>query len=265
MSSDELTYTSVGRTHRGAVRPLNEDSFLDRGGIGLWVVADGMGGHKAGDFASQSIVEELARVSKPANGTAFLDDVQTVLRNVNRLLYEKGSAISDEMTMGSTVVALTVCDGSLNAVWAGDSRLYRLRNHEIQMLTRDHSHVQELVEQGQITQEDAEKHPMRNVITRAVGADQEIRLDTHQEEISPGDRFFLCTDGVSNVISDDEIKTFIDGDEMEDVAEKIVSTCLERGAPDNLSFIIVMADTGSPSTSPPKAKPRSWLSRLIKN
>lgn len=264
MSDDGLTFASVGRTHRGAVRPLNEDSFLDRCGVGLWVVADGMGGHKAGDFASQTIVEELTRIPKPVDGEVFLNEVQTVLRKVNRVLYEKGAAISDEMTMGSTVVALTACDGSLNAVWAGDSRLYRLRNHKIQQLSQDHSYVQELVEQGQITPDDAEHHPMRNVITRAVGADSEIRLDTYQDRIDPGDRFFLCTDGVSNVISDEEIRVLIDSDGLEDIAEKIVSVCLERGAPDNLSFIIVMTDQGMPSERVSKNTPRNWLSRWIK-
>lgn len=264
MSATELTYTSVGRSHRGAVRPLNEDSFLDRGGIGLWVVADGMGGHKAGDFASQTIVEELARISKPADGNTFLEDVQSTLRKVNRLLYEKGSAISDEMTMGSTVVALTVCDGSLNAVWAGDSRLYRLRDHKIQMLTQDHSYVQELVEQGQITAEDAKKHPMRNVITRAVGADQDIKLDTFNDEIVLGDRFFLCTDGVSNVISSDEIKKMIEADDLEDIAEQIVSICLERGAPDNLTFILVTTGAGASSEPKSERKSQGWLSRWFK-
>jgi serine/threonine protein phosphatase PrpC len=263
MGDNGLTFTSAGRSHKGAVRALNEDAILDRSDTGLWAVADGMGGHKAGDVASQSIVDELTRVSESEDCQELVNNVQAGLRNVNKALYEEGSAVSDDMTMGSTVVAL-IADGELFAVvWAGDSRLYLLRDQNLRQITRDHSYVQELLEQGQIDQEAAENHPMRNVITRAVGADPDVKLDTLEDQIQSGDCFFLCTDGVSNVLSDFEIRGLIEGDPLDVAAEKIEALCLERGAPDNLSFVIVVANKEADVRVTQKSAAGGWLSRLF--
>ena len=138
-----------------------------------------------------------------------------------------------------------------------------LRDQNLRQITKDHSYVQELLGQGQIDEKAAENHPMRNVITRAVGADPSIELDTHEGRLEFGDRFFLCTDGVSNVLSDDEIKGLIENDRLEEAAEKIVSLCLERGAPDNLSFVIVAASTEGETPLQTKSAARGWFSRLF--
>jgi serine/threonine protein phosphatase PrpC len=237
----KLNFRSIGRTHTGKVRPHNEDAFLERNDIGLWVVADGMGGHRAGDVASAMIIDRLALVKPPIDGRTFLREVREDLVRINDDLYAQGTRQSQQRTMGSTVVAVLVYQDFYACLWVGDSRLYRLRNGAISRLTRDHSYVQQLVDAGEISQADASVHPMRNVITRALGAHQELQVDTCHGPIEVGDRLVLVTDGVTGVMSDTELASMAGIRDLFDAAETIEVTCLDRGAPDNLSFVIIEA------------------------
>jgi len=246
MYNGRLTFRSVGRTHRGKVRRINEDAFLEQTDVGLWVVADGMGGHQRGDVAAAHIVDALAALDPPADGRAFLGAVRDTLVRANAELYSQGAGIAPEKTMGATVVAVLVFDDHFACLWAGDSRLYRLRRGRIQLMTKDHSYVQELVDAGDLTEDEAEGHPMRNVITRALGAHEEIELDTCHDVIEPGDVLILVTDGVSNVCSGQEIADAIGSDDLPGAADQLVRLCLERGAPDNLSMVIVKSASELP-------------------
>ncbi len=241
MYGGKLNFRSIGRTHTGKVRPHNEDAFLERTDIGLWVVADGMGGHRAGDVASAMIIDALARVEPPVDGRTFLREVRQDLHRLNQELYAQGTGQSQSRTMGSTVVVVMIFQDFYACVWVGDSRLYRLRGGVLTRLTRDHSYVQQLVDAGQISQADANAHPMRNVITRALGAHAELEPDTCHGPLEPGDRLVLATDGVTGVCSDAEIAAMASILNMAEAAERIEATCLDRGAPDNLSFVIIEA------------------------
>jgi len=231
-------FQSVGRTHAGSVRRCNEDSLLERTDLGLWAVSDGMGGHAAGDIASAMVVEKMNRLG-PRDGAPFLEAVCKALTDANCELYRHGSALSPDSTMGATVVALGAEGTGFFCLWAGDSRLYRIRSSKLTRLTRDHRYVQELLDSGMLRESEAENHPKRSIITRAVGIDAELKLDSCEGAIEPGDVFLLATDGVTAVCTDGEIADIILSANLETAADRIVALCLKRGAPDNLSLILV--------------------------
>ena len=162
-------YTSAAVSDVGRVRSLNEDAYLSRPDLGLWVVADGMGGHDAGDVASGMIVERLDKLQAPESARSFLNNVTGLLQGVNDELRQRAKAQGDNCVIGSTVVAFLVYGRHYACVWAGDSRIYRLHRGRLQRLTRDHSYVQELIDRGNLSPEEAASHPQANVITRAVG------------------------------------------------------------------------------------------------
>src|ERR1700687_5405069 len=219
---------SVSRTHAGSVRPHNEDALIERGDIGIWAVSDGMGGHAAGDVASALVVSAIRELAPPHPRPAI---VREALQRVNdELLRRAGS--SPERTMGATVTVLGADAGNFFCLWAGDSRLYRLRGSSLTQLTHDHRYIQHLLDAGVLTEAEARQHPRRSVITRAVGVDRELKLDPNEGAIEQGDIFVLVTDGVTGVCTDAEIAEAIAGKSLKDAADDIVRRCLERGAPD---------------------------------
>jgi serine/threonine protein phosphatase PrpC len=234
-----LTVSAYAETHVGAVRKINEDSILDLGEIGLWVVADGVGGADAGDFASQLIVNSLSAVSGPVDGPSFRQDVLTVLEAVNRRLREEAAANGTDRIIASTVVSLLFFEGHYCCIWAGDSRIYRLRGDRFEQMTRDHSEVQSLVDSGLITAEEARQHPNANVITRAVGAEDSLSLDIVDGTIEPGDAFLLCSDGLTKVAEDWEIGAVLGSLPAKEAVRRLIHTALERGGPDNVSVVAV--------------------------
>ena len=238
MQDIRADFQSVGRTHPGAVRPHNEDALIERSEIGLWAVSDGMGGHLAGDVASALVIEQLRKVTRQAGGQ-FIDAVRGAIGAANRELYEKGSLVSAATTMGATVVALGSEDGRFFCLWAGDSRAYRLRNGEFVRITRDHRYIQDLLDSGVLKESEAETHPRRNVITRAVGIESDVKLDVAEGEVQAGDLFLLASDGVTGVCKDAELAEILKTPDLNAAADKIVALCLDRGAPDNLSLILV--------------------------
>ncbi|MDX1485626.1 MAG: adenylate/guanylate cyclase domain-containing protein [Alphaproteobacteria bacterium] len=234
-----LGLRSVARTHKGLVRAHNEDVYLERPDIGLWAVADGMGGHRKGDVAAARISEVLSAIPAPDGEEAYLAAVRGALEGVNGELYAQGAGISDDRTMGATIAALFVVGDRFTCVWAGDSRLYRVRDGTCAQLTKDHTLVQEMVDAGTLSEAEARNHPRRNVITRAIGADREIVLETIQGGIRPGDIFILATDGLTTVCSAEDLAAALDGGDLDAAAERLVALYLERGAADNLSLVIV--------------------------
>lgn len=240
MHNRKLKFQSVGRTHAGCVRALNEDAMLERSDIGLWAISDGMGGHTAGDVASALIIDHLEGVAR-SNGGAFIDSVHKALTEANRELHRKSLALGPGATMGATVVVLGEDEGEFFCLWAGDSRLYRYDGSALSQVTRDHRYVQTLLDTGAIQEQDAERHPMRNVITRAVGINADIELDRAGGPIAPGDKFLLVSDGVTTVCKDRELAEMLSAPSMDVAVNSIVARCLERGAPDNLSLVLIQS------------------------
>jgi serine/threonine protein phosphatase PrpC len=240
---DDLAFTSVSRTHVGCVRTLNEDNYVDRPDAGIWAVADGMGGHDAGEVASGMLAQVLTHVDD-----SFMDDVKSSIYDVNRQLIER-AAEGDGAIIGSTVVVLLAYQGFFACLWAGDSRIYLLRDFDFVRLSRDHSVVQEMIDSGQLTVEEAKNYGRSNVITRAVGVSSDLELELNHGKIVPGDRFLLCSDGLTGMIEDEEIRDIMLRYEPEAAAEWLIDTCLERGAKDNVTFIIVSVDPALDDTT----------------
>ena len=232
-----MAFECVSRTDVGLRRKVNEDSLLVRTERGLWAVADGMGGHDAGDVASLKVTESLLDLPVSDSLDLLVDSAVTALKQVNADLIELAGAES-QRSIGSTVVGLAIADGQFRCFWAGDSRGYRLRDRQIVQLTRDHSLVQDLVDSGMLQPDEAVDHPNSNIITRAVGVAQELKVDTVSGDVKPGDQFLLATDGVTRLISDEELAVELSSNRPADAARKLIETVLSRGAPDNASLII---------------------------
>lgn len=227
----------VSRTHVGLKRTINEDNVLVRPDLSLFVVADGMGGHDAGEVASGLIVRALDALAE--TGTEpLLAEIETTLHGVNRELRLRAGPHAQ--IIGSTVAGLVLDEGRGHCFWAGDSRAYLLRGSALRQLTRDHSLVQELVDAGMLEPEKMHDHPNGNMITRAVGAAEELRLETNSFEVATGDLLCLFSDGVTRVIPDDELaETLAAPSALPELADGLVWTVLRRGAPDNLSLVLV--------------------------
>lgn len=235
MHDGRMTFRSVSRTHTGLVRSHNEDALVERSDVGLWAVSDGMGGHAAGDVASGLVVAAIRQLSPDRLSP---DGIRQALEAVNDDLLAR-SAGSQDRTMGATVTVLGSDGSTFFCLWAGDSRLYRLRNGKLTQLTRDHRFIQDLLDSGRITEAEARKHPRRNVITRAVGVAKDLELEGCDGKVEPDDTFLLVTDGVTGACTDDEIMTAISGKPFDDAADELVRRCLDHGAPDNLTLLLI--------------------------
>ncbi len=225
------------RTHVGRVRKHNEDAILVLPDQHIWVVSDGMGGHEGGDYASQVVVDAVAVLPPDMAPTEKLGAIRNALQQAHETICaeaERRGAV-----MGATVVALVLADGHFGALWAGDSRLYRLRDGKIDLLTTDHSLVAALVESGQMTWDEAEKHPQSNAITRAVGVGEALDLDKIRGDALPGDRFLLCSDGLNKYATIAELGAFLNNVPLEVVSDNLVQMALDRGGADNVSVIVV--------------------------
>jgi serine/threonine protein phosphatase PrpC len=236
MTAPDIQLQSAVRSHVGHVRALNEDACLVRPDLGIWAVADGMGGHERGDYASSLIIGELGRVRRPTSARELLQAVDETLARCNQTLLER--AENGELS-GSTIVALLIFEQNFAAIWAGDSRLYRHRNGRLEQLTRDHSYVQELVERGELMPEEARRHPLVNRITRAIGADRELHLDVIDGRLEPGDLFLLCSDGLTGMVDDAAIAAVLAEADPEVAAEGLIEAALAAGGSDNVSAIVV--------------------------
>jgi serine/threonine protein phosphatase PrpC len=223
----------------GLVRTLNEDAWVARPEIGLWAVADGMGGHAKGDVASRAIIDALSGLPRPVDAPRHLRTAEDAVRAVHlrlRKLAGPGGVI------GSTVALLLTFDGHFAVAWAGDSRVYRLRDGRLEQLSHDHSLVQELVDRGALAPEAAKDHPFRNQITRAVGSGTELHLDHEQGRLEAGDVFLLCTDGLTTHVGEARIAACLAGRAPEAAVRDLVDAALAEGGTDNVTVVVVALD-----------------------
>ena len=234
-----FSWNSCGKTDVGKARKLNEDSMLVRPDVGMWAVADGMGGHEAGDVASQMVVSTLNEIQLGSSLEKYINDIEDALVNVNKKLIEIAHQGEKPTTCGSTVVVMLAYEKYCAFLWAGDSRLYRIRDNKIIQLTTDHSQVQLYVEQGLISREEAESHPHANMITRAVGATDEFVLDVDMQEMNKGDRYLLCSDGLTKHITDPDFEKMLAKGDVEKKCNELIDLTLARGAKDNVTAVLV--------------------------
>ncbi|MDN5788665.1 PP2C family serine/threonine-protein phosphatase [Pseudorhodobacter sp.] len=233
-----MTIRYSAASHIGRVRKVNEDSILSLPDQKIWVVADGMGGHAAGDFASQTIVDTIAMIEPDLPPGELMRGLRQTIMQAHATI----SAAAEERfhgTVGATVVALILTDEHFVALWAGDSRLYRFRAGKLEMLTTDHSLVAELVLSGELTWDQAEQHPQSNAITRAVGVGETLELDKIRGDVASGDRFLLCSDGLTKYATFNTLASMLNGTPIETVADRLTNFALDAGGADNISIIVV--------------------------
>jgi serine/threonine protein phosphatase PrpC len=233
-----VTFECVSRTHVGLRRKVNEDSLAVRTERGLWAVADGMGGHEAGDVASSKVTEALLNLPIVYGLDELVECAVAAVGNVNRELIALASSAGSERTIGTTVVGLAIAGGQYRCFWAGDSRAYRVRQGQIEQLSRDHSLVQGLVDAGMLEPAEAATHPNANVVTRAVGVADELKMEIASGDAMTGDQFLLASDGLTRVVDDSELAAVLASRPPEEAADQLVETVLSRGAPDNVTIII---------------------------
>jgi serine/threonine protein phosphatase PrpC len=244
-----FSWRSASASARGNVRTHNEDAVLELPDAGLWAVADGLGGHNSGDVASGMVVEALTHVRGRHSPSEFLDEVEDCLRGVNERLF-RGAMETGQGLSGSTVAVLLVFGEYSLSIWAGDSRIYRLRGDELVRITHDHSEVQALLDEGAITPSDALEHEAQNVITRAVGVSQELFLDLELRKIAPGDRYLLCTDGLYRELSDGQLAIQLHLEDPSEACTGLMSAALSGACMDNVSVVVVYFDRTGEGSRP---------------
>ena len=223
---------SAAITDVGRVRKVNQDCCLERSDVGLWVVADGLGGHAEGDVASQMVCDTLADLLPESDFEATVENARARIRQVNSHLYAKATQPENAVSSGTTVVALLIRGPRAALVWAGDSRIYRLRGGRLEQLTRDHSVAEE---------EGLGAGEVANVITRAVGAEEQLDLDTRYERVRAGDRFLLCSDGLTKVVSEAEMAAMMATPDVRVAVGALIKAALDGGGPDNVTALVVEA------------------------
>ncbi|MBP0491781.1 serine/threonine-protein phosphatase [Roseomonas sp. SG15] len=232
-------FQSRAVTHAGAVRTHNEDAFVDRPDLGLWAVADGAGGHESGEVASAAVAEALGGIPPGLAPVQVLQEVRTRLAATHNSLMEQSARRGPKVLMATTVVVLLAQQGHFACLWAGDSRVYLLRDGVLTQVSRDHSVVEDLLEAGAITAEQAVRHPQANIITRAVGAAPEmLDLDKRSGSLKAGDRFLLCSDGLCKALDDARIAELLAGN-PEDGADRLIAAALLARATDNVTAVTV--------------------------
>ncbi len=229
----------------GIRRAMNQDmvysSELPVGNLpDLFMVADGMGGHKAGDYASRCAVDTIVRSVMEDAQTDQEEIIRKAISVANEEILEKSTEDPNYEGMGTTLVACTIAENLMKVANVGDSRLYLLREHKITQITEDHSLVQEMVRLGKIDQENARNHPKKNIITKAVGVMPEVEADYFDVPLQKGDEILLCSDGLSNMLEDEEIRMIMEaGRDITEQAEALVRAANNNGGKDNISVIVI--------------------------
>ncbi|HEX9983080.1 MAG TPA: Stp1/IreP family PP2C-type Ser/Thr phosphatase [Thermoanaerobaculia bacterium] len=246
-----------GLTHVGRQRQHNEDAYLVADEAGLFLVADGMGGHAAGEIASRIAVDSISEFilhTKEDDGTWPHAYDEHFKRSTNRLMAAVRMAntrVLEAMRkdarlrgMGTTVVACLSDSGTMSIAHVGDSRAYLIRDGRLSRITNDHSWVFEQVQAGMLTEAEAEKHPLRNVITRALGGALQVTPDASEIDMHPGDVFLLCSDGLTGMVPETEILRLVatSGENLEQACQKLIDEANERGGLDNVTAILVRTD-----------------------
>jgi protein phosphatase len=233
------------RTDVGRRRQANEDAYAIESEVGLFLVADGMGGHRAGQVASRMASEATLRAASEARESpeSLLERAARVVAAANREVFDTAQGDSELAGMGTTLVVLVVEGTRAVVAHVGDSRAYRVRDGDIEQLTVDHSVVADLVSRGEISEAESQNHPHRHVLTRAVGVGRSVEADLSEISLAPGDAYVLCSDGLTGLVTDEEIaKEVSEGDDLEAVSERLVTRANERGGNDNITVVLVHCD-----------------------
>lgn len=238
----------AGDSHPGFCRTANEDSygyFIGQDNRSFFMaVADGIGGHGNGEFASSMVIRELLifwrRYEKtiPSNPETVVQDLHGLVCRINREIYDLNIASDIRLPMGTTLVCLVLLPGKAITIHLGDSRVYLIRNHQITALTQDHSYINEMVRSGALTPEKAAEHPLAHLILRSVGPVKNVEPEIHLYDRIAGDRFLLCSDGLTEHLTDQDILRSIDGNSnTTDAARSLIHTTLRNGAKDNVTVV----------------------------
>jgi protein phosphatase len=238
MNEQAVFWTSASATHTGLVRRLNEDACLELPERGLWVVADGMGGHAAGDLASGMLVESLRNIARAGSLDDLSTEVRRTLQRVNRKLTQEARRRNQQI-IGCTVAALLIHGRQAQCLWAGDSRIYLWRDHRLQQLTRDHSQAEELIARGLLNREQAGTFPGASAITRAVGVMERLELERLSLEVHDGDGFLLCSDGLYNEVEPQDFEPILTMPDCRSAVQQLIHRALQGKARDNITAVLV--------------------------
>jgi type VI secretion system protein ImpM len=238
-------YSSAG-TNVGKHRKINEDAYLESPDIGLWAVADGMGGHSAGDVASQCVIDALGTLVATGNLDSFTAYTTECLHTVNTDLLEMAGDSGEDRIIGSTVVVMLAVGWRCASIWAGDSRLYQFRDGKLTQLTQDHSMTAELSLQDAPPGDASEAETASNIVTRALGAESDVTLDVITFDAQVGDRYLLCSDGLIKEVQHHEIEDILKQEACRESAQRLIELALQRDARDNITVVVAQAgQTGS--------------------
>jgi len=236
------------KSDKGIIRDINEDSYSiinDAEGKPVsFIIADGMGGHNSGEIASKMAVDYVSQCikrdyEKIDTKEKIIDYIIKIMQESNRLVYKNSMENEENFGMGTTLIIAVVFKNLLIIGHVGDSRVYLLRDNKMNRITTDHSFVEELIKNGTVSREEASNHPKKNIITRAIGCAEEIQIDIYECEIMDNDIFIICTDGLTNMLSDDEIKNIIQSNsDLEEACNQLVKTANDNGGEDNITVIL---------------------------
>ncbi len=235
---NKFSFQSYGITNQGCVRDHNEDAFLESGDKGFWVVADGAGGHQSGEVASNLIVDNLSQLKRDRFFGSFVKKINEKLQEVNTELIEKSGGEDTRTLIASTVCVLIAQRTSVVCLWSGDSRIYQLRNNKLIQLTRDHNRVDEFIQAG-FPLEDAEKYPLAQHLTAAVGVTVPLHTEIQSFEVVDGDIYLLCSDGLFKELADEDIEEILQQESLKYAAQELMDLALARGATDNVTVVLV--------------------------
>ena len=245
MATAPVHYAAAAATDRGRKRPSNEDALGFSVEDGVFVVCDGMGGAAAGEIASAMAVEEMLRLlhRRAVDGAGMLPlAAEEAICAANQAIYSRSQRNLQLSGMGTTLVSLVAEERRLWVLNVGDSRGYRLRNRRLEQITQDHSLVEEQVRQGRMTPAEAQRSPLRNVITKALGTESRVTPDVFALEAEPGDLFLLCSDGLTRELTDTQIESLLDADlSLDELCSRLVKAAKKAGGHDNITCLLVRA------------------------
>ncbi|RCW51417.1 MULTISPECIES: Stp1/IreP family PP2C-type Ser/Thr phosphatase [unclassified Halanaerobium] len=229
-------------THKGKVRKSNEDNYFVDKESSFFLVADGMGGHAAGEVASKIAVEKSSDFNLPKKNNNILVNLKKLINNVNEQIIEESQRNSEYLGMGTTYSAALIREGRLYYAHVGDSRIYIFRKGKLKQVNKEHSLVADLIRNGKLEKKEAFNHPQKHILTQALGLEKELEIDAGKEDISTGDIILLCTDGLSDLIREEEIEDLINvfNRDLDLLAENLLNTALKNGGSDNITFILIL-------------------------
>jgi protein phosphatase len=245
-----MKWTYAGKSDVGKVRQGNEDSFFANEDLGVFIVADGMGGHVAGEVASQIVAETVGpgvseAVEKGLRGAELESRMLDLIEESNKAILERADNEPEKRGMGTTLTLLAlVPEGEYVMHQVGDSRGYLLRNGTLSQVTRDHTVVQQQVDRGALTPEQARDHPLSHILTRALGTEPDVDADTYGDKTEGGDLFMLCSDGLSGMVTDGELEEILSKscDDLQEIADSLIDAANASGGLDNITAIVVKVE-----------------------